>query len=1034
MNSSRNKPGAEKRKVRDEGIKQSKKGRISMATSSADQGKKHIGSHFRETLKKDSFFLSKVFDIVDGKHPFVLSKLAQRMSDTRPMMLKLSTRQAREMTNIQSITMLREALQVAVALEMTVMFEYLFACFSVINSSDEVNTEDKGKQMAPYFSELRREYKNQLMFISHQEMQHMCMTLDMLISIGGKPDLQQVNFPSEIGVTHAKADLMRLNLESLIMFAKNEEPYPDESDSTVTQTALLPTAESGYEYYSIEQMYNAIHEGFVFVNNNIGESMFSLMPGMCNMKKKYKNLDEVKTDINTIQVQGEGAKGGLLFDTIIQKVRDWIKTLVLPTGSEEEKLRQRILSLCDSILSETGDFDKLFPETIELIELVEQLQRISGIPIPIEISSFTSLKSLLPSHWGRFLMMIVNYLMLMGDKDSMENEKQIDANFSRPSYPRPDKLGYHPITQVIVNLTNSSYHLLLKILEGTILDVPPEMDSKYQITERYNNIRFYPIMSILIYPLGEILSYFQLNTTGTDKTAGFPFVPTSDERQINEPLDKFFDVILLLRNIYDQSLKLNEDFFRSLKGCVGTWVKDSDQQDIIIQRVSYLLHNVIRSIYVLYQGFSNGIPPPQDNVTTSCLHPKVKPTEQAIRKSKPPPDHKGIDMFYLNLEFDGYAIYSMATDNDPTYDTRGFCGSQFMFEYNNDPDFTDEFHTQNTLKQGDKTFTRDFIPKKYYKGVKVRSATLVPPCYLTERELIEMRIPEIQAAITKDFVRNSTDFRFDTYTLNNKTYYPKFSQLNYALTREIGIDPINIGFDTKCFSVSRANLLYDKDDQVIDYDTACLTCSQNFGKYPNFADDRMPKSGGYLAWAHPYQANNGLLHYPNQVAKSGSGQSVSDTLWNLQRRSNSIMEEIIPIISKYPDDPLASIIPKFMKNYPESKLICIALMANIPNAADKNRLSYLCTRYLNIIQLTTWKGTAAAFGCFYHVPLNAPPGEDLKAINKSAGSGDVLSSIEFFTKQDWYTDFWVGGVDYDALTFFMTGSMMIPLFLNTPKP
>ena len=762
--------------------------------------------------------------------------------------------------------------------------------------------------------------------------------------------------------------------------------------------------------------------------------MFSLIPGMCNMNKTYTNLPDVLKDINTIQTQGEGAKSDVLFTTIIKQVIEWIEIIEFPPGIDEEKLRQQILTLCNSILLEIDDLSKLLPDVSDLIKLLETLKELKGISIPADSCIFISLKSIQPSHWGRFLMMIINYLMLMGEPENMENE--IEANFSRPSYPRPDGNGYYPVTQVIVDLTNSSYHLLLKILEGTILAVPSEMDSKYQISERYNNIKFYPIMSILIYPLGEILSYFQLNKTGTDKTAGFPFVPICDERQINEPLDKFFDIILSLKNLYDQSLKLNEDFFNSLKGCVGTWVKDSDQQGIIIQRVSNTLRSIIRSIYVLHQGFSNGIPLPQATLTPDTKsnvisHPLVKPTEQTIRKSKPPPQHEDKDKFYLNLEFDGYVIYSMATDNDPTFETRGFCGHQFMFEYNKDPDFTDEFHTQNTLKQGENTFTRDFIPEKYYRGVKVRSATLVPPCYLTEQELIDINFPVIQAAIAEDFMTNSTDFRFDSITLKNKKYYPRFSQLNYALTRQIGIDPINIGFDTKCFSVLRANLLYNENEQVIDYDTACLTCSQNFGKYPTIADDRMPKSGGYLAWAHPYYVNNGLLPFPNQVGKSGSGQSMPDIIWNLKRRSNNIMEEINPIIAKYQDDPLVSLIPIILKYYPESKLICIALMVNIPNAADKNRLSYLCTRYLNVIELIKVNGIAAPVGCFYHIPLN---GEDSIAINKYAGSADVLSSIEFVKTQDWYTDFWVGGVDYNALTFFMTGSLMLPLFLNVPKP
>ena len=229
-----------------------------------------VGSHFGRALEEDSFFLSKVFHKIDGNQPSVLSNLAQRLSDTRPMVLKLSTKQSRDLTKVQTISTLKEALQVAVNVEMTVMFEYLFACFSVLNSSDEVDsvTVNTNKEMAPYFSELRREYKNQFMIICIQEMQHMSMAIDMLISIGGKPNLQQVHFPSEIGVSDSKADLIRLRLTSLLMFAKNEEPYPEGNGGAGSQTALLPSAESGYEYYSIAQLYNAINDGFLYSRTN----------------------------------------------------------------------------------------------------------------------------------------------------------------------------------------------------------------------------------------------------------------------------------------------------------------------------------------------------------------------------------------------------------------------------------------------------------------------------------------------------------------------------------------------------------------------------------------------------------------------------------------------------------------------------------------------------------------------------------------------------------------------------------------------
>lgn len=959
----------------------------------------------------------------------------------------MSLQAAEDLTNITNIIQLREALQVAVELEMTVMFEYLFACFSVINNSDEsIPSLLISPKIYPYLSELRREYKTQFMYICIQEMQHMSMAMDMLISIGGEPNLQKVSFPSDIGCEHAKADLSRLNLESLYMFAKNEEPYPDDK---TPWTDISPESNSGFVYYNIAQLYGAIYKGFETVHMARGNVMFEMKETMTPMKKRYTKLDPVLADIIVIETQGEGALGGKLFKEIIEAIIDWINGV--PSGDEKKK--QEIIDLCNKILGELEDLEVLLDDLSRLMALIVNFEKDSGLTFPVG-SGFANLTLSEPSHWARFLMMIINYSMLNASP-LMVDDKSPEF-FSRPSYPRPDTV-YHAVTQKFINLANASYHLLLEIFEGTIMAIPPEQDKTFQITARYNSIRFYPIMSILIYPLGEILSYFQLNPTTTDKTAGFPFTPipagTNDELQAflknlgdicqTEAVSKFFGVSWRLMKLHQMSLEFTEDFINNeLPKCVGTWIPPSklEIRTKIVDRVKYTLGHLLRSIKVLYIGFTNGLPTlsQQDPASTKFVcgdDPEMKKHGSEICLNK----------YYLNVEFDGYAMYSMATDYDPTYETRGFIGHQFMFEYSNDPDFTDEFFTQQPLlnrypDEKESSFHRWFIPAKNYEGVKVTSAKLVAPCYKTEEELAEAKFGEMQEAVQQEFSapvppHKQIDFRFNTMKIAGQEYVPKFQQLNEALSRQMGIDPVNVGFTTKSFDVKRANLLHAPDGKVVDYDSACIVYSDNFGVYSRITDPRTQKSGGYLEWCDTFNPINGLLANTNLMnAKCGGGQCAADFYTLYRLRADKIMTEIQGILSNYKKDPLASLIIPFLKYFPQTTLIVLALMVNIPDADVKSKLSYLCVRYLQVQYLISQNFKNSPFQAFYHVPLNAPSDlakeNHLTADNKGEGA---LSRLEFITDQDWCVDFWVGAYDYDALTFFMSGSLNIPVHLKPPS-
>ena len=999
---------------------------------------------FGERIGKDDHIISRVFHKINGSHPHLVDGLSKQLADKPPTRFKLLKQTADDLTNITNIHQLKEALQIAVKLEMVVMFEYLFACFSVINNSDESNPSLlMSPNIYPYLSELRREYKTQFMIICIEEMQHMSMAMDMLISIGGKPNVQQVAFPTDIGCDGAKADLIRLNLESLYMFAKNEEPYPDDK---TPEEIIIPSDEENFVYYSIAQLYDAISHGFEAVHGIEGDAMFEVDETMTPMSKHYTQLQPVLDDIFVIETQGEGLQGGILFKAIIEAILDWI--IGLGDKGDKQK-KQEIIDLCKKILEELDDLDQLLQDISLLIELVEKFEKISGQVLPIGNKGFAGLKLLEPSHWARFLMMIMNYSML--NASSLMKDDKSSNFFSRPSYPRPDSV-YHPVTQLFINLANSSYHLLLNIFEGTIMAIPPEQDEKFQITLRYRSIRFYPIMSILIYPLGEILSYFQLNLDKTNKTAGYPFAPIpegpieeletflKDLGDISkEPaVGKFFNVSWRLRKLYQMSLQFDDNFLdKELPTCVGKWIDDCEIQAQIVKRVKYTLKHLLRSIKVLFIGFTNGLPllslqNPKSTSFTCEDQPQEKPVLEICN-----------DKYYLNVEFDGYVMYSMATDYDPTYETRGFIGHQFMFEYSNDPDFSDEFFTQQHLLNnypGEKksSFKRQFVPSKNYEGVKVTSAKLVAPCYKTDEELREAKFFEMQEEIRKEFSvplhTKPIDFCFHTMMIAGEEYVPKFQQLNMALSRQMGVDPVNVGFKTKNLDIKRANLLYTKSGEVVNYDSACIQYSDNFGVYSKITDPRTQKSGGYLEWCDTFNPINGLLANTNLMnTKCGAGQCPSDFYTLYQLRADKMMTDIQGILSNYKSDPLASLIIPFLKFFPETKLIVLALMVNIPEGDVKSKLSYLCTRYLQVKYLIANYFKNSPYQAFYHVPLNAPSDQNtenhLTAVNTGGGN---LSRLEFITNQDWCVDFWVGAYDYDALTFYMTGSLNIPVHLKPP--
>ena len=985
-------------------------------------------------LAKTENIIGHLVNKYDKKHPEVISAISDHLHNMKPFVLKLNAEKAKSLTEIQTTNQLREALQIAVELELTVMFEYLFACFSVINNSDEVEKKDEN---SAYYSEIRREYKNQFILICIQEMQHFRMASDMLISIGGVPNLQNVKFPSSYGESHIPTKLSRLNLVSLLRFAKNEEPYPEDLSQPQPKPGFIQfwdkgqdKKEDGFAYLSIAQLYEAIYKGFKTIHEQIGDMMFTMKPNMQPIIQQYTDVDSCLKDITTIETQGEGAGGGKLYYEAIHDLIEWVKNVKFPDSLPEDKkkkggeFRKDLLEIGQRLLGEIDETLLLLQDVNRAIKLLHEWEDL-GLPHPpIDKNKFLDLLKVEPSHWGRFLVMIINYLTLM--KAENKNDVDFSALFSRPSIPSPKK-EYTEATGKVIKIANTSFHLLLKILEGSMVAISEELNDKYKITQRYNNIRFFPIMTVLIYPLGEILSYFQLSEDEKNYTAGFPFMPNENDSTLVDPLDKFEDVVLTLKMLHDDSLKyFDQDFYKKLDSSVGMWLTDNKA---VVKRVSVLLKNVQKTIRVLYLGMTNGLSPqapPSDK----------KPTGDKI----PSKDIVYTDKYYLNIQFNGRAIFMQASDPDPTFDPRGFSGNMFMYEFPGDPDFDGAFHTQNqnlSPKSKDGKFRRDYVPDAFYEGVKITAAKLVYPCYYDGTEEKNKEMKNVEQLLEKELV--NSDFCFYPLENNGVTYWPTFPQLNNAITRHRAVDPVFVGFHTGNFNVRRANLIRNPEtkelDASIDFITACLKLSDNFAAYPMILDDRLPKSGGYPQWEDPFQPNPGALSNSNTInANSGTGQFKWDFYTFMTKRCDNIKKDIEEIVKKYSGDPLASLILDFI-NFYSSKLIVLALMTGI-KPEDRNRLSYLCSRYLQMAKIRKSINVDGYFKqlelqYLFQSPLNALVGDYLVAENNS--TDPKLKNVEFMTNQDWGLDFWVGGMDYDSLTFFISGSMMIPVTIPTDQ-
>lgn len=217
----------------------------------------------------------------------------------------------------QLIYLLTEAAEI----EHGLMCTYLYAGWSLKRSIDESVSEDQLAAINGWRKAIRK--------VAMEEMVHLAMVNNMLMSLGSPPHFRRQNFPVQPGY-HPSSLVVRLaplNRDTLAHFVYLERPEGMDMEQAPgfesdlryqrrsPRTTLTPTAE---DFDTVSHLYRGIEAGFSKLAERIGEAgLFvgdpaaQVGPELMNLPNLFPvtDLDSALKAVQVIVEQGEGGRG-----------------------------------------------------------------------------------------------------------------------------------------------------------------------------------------------------------------------------------------------------------------------------------------------------------------------------------------------------------------------------------------------------------------------------------------------------------------------------------------------------------------------------------------------------------------------------------------------------------------------------------------------------------------------------------------------------------------------------------------------------
>jgi len=209
----------------------------------------------------------------------------------------------------------------AAELEHGIMCQYLFAAFSLKQSTDEGLTE-AGLDAA-------NRWRKQVLHIAAQEMLHLALVQNLVTAIGGPPHLVRPNLPQPTGHYPAGVQLALLPFgeQALkhFMFLERPETWDlDDADGLAAAGRAAPLMSEGeivpqpQDFATVGHLYRSIEAGFAHLAEKYGEEWLFVGPPRAQATAAdfrwtdlvtVTDLASAQRAIDTILEQGEGPRG-----------------------------------------------------------------------------------------------------------------------------------------------------------------------------------------------------------------------------------------------------------------------------------------------------------------------------------------------------------------------------------------------------------------------------------------------------------------------------------------------------------------------------------------------------------------------------------------------------------------------------------------------------------------------------------------------------------------------------------------------------
>lgn len=147
---------------------------------------------------------------------------------------------------------------------------YLFAAFSIKRFSP---LED----IDPVQQDQLRNWESVILAVAKQEMEHLGIVCNMLNAIGAAQHFDRPNLPQDPKYydTEGAFTLEKFSLETMRRFMEYEKPAGSTTASGFVEgDQLVPDPIRIFDHHTVQELYESIYEGFVYLNDALGANLF----------------------------------------------------------------------------------------------------------------------------------------------------------------------------------------------------------------------------------------------------------------------------------------------------------------------------------------------------------------------------------------------------------------------------------------------------------------------------------------------------------------------------------------------------------------------------------------------------------------------------------------------------------------------------------------------------------------------------------------------------------------------------------------